>query len=109
MIALHAAIIKKADMENLPFGTAAYSLMEGIDMSSKLADMKGHLNDAWKRIQMVNLLSARQKDAIIVLMKLLQSGITEDQILKTCRSIEANGLYNMNGAPQINSRQFSVF
>ena len=96
-------------MENLPFGTAAYSLMEGIDMSSKLADMKGHLNDAWKQTQMVNLLSARQNDAIIVLMKLLQSGITEDQILKTRGTIEANGLYNMNGAPTMNSRQFSVF
>lgn len=77
-------------------------------MSSKLAHMKGHLNEAWKGIQMVNLLSASQKDAIIVLMKLLQSGITEHQILKTCRSIEANGTRNMNGMPSIKS-EYSVF
>jgi len=41
--AFHAAIIKKAGIENLPFGKAAYALMDGIDTSSKLADMKGHL------------------------------------------------------------------
>lgn len=78
-------------MENLPFGTAAYALMEGIDMSSKLADMLGHLNETWKCIQMVNLLSARQESAINTLMKLQMSGMTEDQILNACRVIEVNG------------------
>jgi hypothetical protein len=53
LAAFHVAILKKADMENLPFGTAAYSLLDGIDTSSKLLDMKGHLNETWKQIQMV--------------------------------------------------------
>ena len=96
-------------MENLPFGTAAYALMDGIDTSSRLADKKKELNDTFLKIQMMNLVSACQKDAITTLMRLQFYGVKEDQILKTCRSIEANGLYNMNGAPQMNSRQFSVF
>jgi hypothetical protein len=100
--ALHSAIMKMADLENLPFGTAAYALVDGIDMSSKLADMSRHLNEVWKQIQMVNLLSARQNDAINTFMKLRLYGWTEDQILKTCRIIEANGPDNSIGSPPIN-------
>jgi hypothetical protein len=71
--------------------------------------MIGHLNETWNQIQMVNLVSARQNDAIIASMKLQHYGITEDQILKLCRTIEANNPHNMNGAPPMISHQFPVF
>ena len=109
LAAFHAAVLKKTYVENLSYSEAAYALMNGIDISEKVDDKNKQLNDAIMKIQMVNLFSARQNDAIYALMKLQFYGITENQILKTCRSIEANGLYNMNGAPQMNSRQFSVF
>jgi len=116
MAALHAAIIKKADLENLPYGEAAYALMKGIDTSEKVSDAKKQLIHAQKQlyetvmqINMVKQILARQNDAVIALAKLQFYGVKEDQILKTCRSIEANGLYNMNGAPTMNSHQFSVF
>jgi len=83
--------------------------MNGIDISEKVDDKNKQLNDAIMEIQMANLFSARQNDAIIALMKLQFYGVKEDQILKTCRSIEANGFYNLNGAPPMKSRQFSVF
>jgi len=102
LVALHATIIKKADIESLPFGEAAYALMNGIDLSEKVDDKNKQLNDAIMKIQMVNLFSARHKDAINALMKLQFYGITEDQILKVCRFIEANG-HNLNPA----SRQAS--
>ena len=81
---------------------AAYALMNGIDLSEKVDDKNKQLNDAIMKIQMVNLFSARHKDAINALMKLQFYGITEDQILKVCRFIEANG-HNLNPA----SRQAS--
>ena len=103
-------------MENLSYGEAAYALMKGIDTWEKVSDAKKQLFDAQKQlyetvmqINMVKQILARQNDAVIALAKLQFYGVKEDQILKTCRSIEANGLYNMNGAPPMNSRQFSVF
>src|SRR5207249_4671590 len=109
LAAFHAAVLKKTDVENLSYSEAAYALMNGIDISQKVDDKNKQLNDAIMKVQMVNLFSARHNDAIYALMKLQFYGITENQILKTCRSIEANGLYNMNGARPMNSRQFSVF
>jgi hypothetical protein len=38
--AFHAAIFKKIEVENLPYGEALYSLMDGIDTSEKLLGAK---------------------------------------------------------------------
>jgi hypothetical protein len=104
LAALHAAVLKKADVENLPYGEAAYALMKGIDTSDKVSDAKKQLIDAQRQlyqtvmqIYMVKQILMRQNDAVIALMKLQFYGITEDQILKTCRAIEANGTHNLNG------------
>ena len=102
LAAFHAAVLKKTYVENLSYSEAAYALMNGIDISEKVDDKNKQLNDAIMKIQMVNLFSARHKDAINALMKLQFYGITEDQILKVCRFIEANG-HNLNPA----SRQAS--
>ena len=59
LAALHAGVLKKADVENLP--------------------------------------------------SLQVYGVTEDQVLKLCRTFEANGPHNMNGSLPISSCQFSVF
>jgi hypothetical protein len=50
----------------------------------------------------------RQNDAINTFIKLRLSGITEDQILKTCKDIGRNG-HNLNSAQSINSQIFPVF
>jgi len=42
MAALHAAVLKKVDVENLPYGEAAYALMKGIDTSEKVSDTKNN-------------------------------------------------------------------
>lgn len=34
--AFHAAIFNKIEVENLPYGEAVYSLMDGLDTSEKL-------------------------------------------------------------------------
>jgi len=116
LAAFHAAVLKKADVENLSYGEAAYALMNGIDTSEKVSDAKKQLINAQKQlyetvmqINMVKQILARQNDAVIALARLQFYGVTEDQILKLCRTIEADGLYNMNGAPTMNSHQFSVF
>ena len=90
--------------------------MKGIDTSEKVSDAKKQLIDAQKQlyetvmqINMVKQILARQNDAVVALARLQFYGVTEDQILKLCRTIEANGPHNMNGAPPMNSRQFSVF
>jgi len=62
--------VEKADIENLPYGRAAYALMDGIDTFGKLFNAKKRLNYIWAQIQMVNLFSARQNDAIFVATKL---------------------------------------
>jgi hypothetical protein len=94
LLAFHAAVFKKADMDGLPTGTAPYRIMEDIENYNRLGGVKKQLNDTIKNIQMMNLILARQNDAINVLMKLQFYGVTEDQILKMCRAIETNGPRN---------------
>jgi hypothetical protein len=79
--AFHSAIFKKIEMDNLPFGEALYTLMDGIDTSGKLIDAKKQLNDTWMQIQMVNLFSVRQTNAINALIKLQSFGVTDEEIL----------------------------
>ncbi len=102
LLAFHAAVFKMMDADNLPYGQAPYALMDGIDTSEKLIDAKKQLNEIWKQSQMINFLSARQKDAVNVLVKLQLCGMTDDQILRCCRVIEADG-HSLNLQP-INSQ-----
>lgn len=55
--------------------------MDGIDISDKLLDATKQLNDAWIQLQMVNLVSAHQNDALNSLMKLQTFGVTDEEIL----------------------------
>jgi len=64
-MALHAAVMKKVDMENIPYSRSAFALMEGTDTSEKLLDAKKLLNDTIMQINMVNLVSAHQNNAPI--------------------------------------------
>jgi hypothetical protein len=48
------AVFKKIEVENLPYGEALYSLMDGIDTSEKLLAKK-QLNDTIVKIQMMSL------------------------------------------------------
>jgi hypothetical protein len=79
--AFHAAIFKKIEVENLPYREALYSFMDGIETSEKLAYAKKQLNDICRQIQMVNLFSARQTNAINALIKLQSFGVTDEEIL----------------------------
>jgi hypothetical protein len=95
-------------MENLSYGDAAYVLMARIDTPGKIADMEKQLNETMMKIQMVNLVSARQNDAVIALAKLQCYGITENQILNLCKTIEVNG-HSMTGAQPTNSNSYYAF
>jgi len=81
LAAFHAAVMKKSDLEKIPYGNAAFGLMDGIDTSDKLFNAKKQLNDTWMQIQMTNLISARQNKAITSLIKLQSFGVTDEEIL----------------------------
>jgi hypothetical protein len=74
----------------------------------RIAEMEKQLNDTIMKIQMVNLVSARQSDAVIALAKLQCYGITENQILNLCKTIEVNG-HSMTGAQPTNSNSYYAF
>jgi hypothetical protein len=59
------------------YSVAAYALMNGIDTSGNCL-MQKKLNDTWMQIQMVNLVSARQKDALNALMRLQSYGVKDN-------------------------------
>ncbi len=85
-----------ADMDGIPMGAAPYRVMEDIENYNKLGGLKKELNDTIMSIQMVNLVSARQKEAIIASARLQFQGVTENQILNVCIRIEVNGTQRMN-------------
>jgi len=74
-----------------------YQIMQDIEDYNRHDGMNKQVNDAITKIHMVNLVSARQNEAVIALAKLQCYGITENQILNLCKIIEMNG-HNMAGA-----------
>lgn len=103
LLGFHAAITKMADLENLSMGTAACRVMEDIENYNRLERLKKQLNDISMQIFMMNQISARQNYAVNALLKLQLYGITENQILILCKTIETNG------AQSTNSNLFSTF
>jgi hypothetical protein len=91
VLALETAVIKKIGEYGVSPSVAPYRVMRDIDDYNKNGGMNKHLNDTFMKVQMVNLVSARQNNAIMALARLQFQGISEDQILKTCRVIEMNG------------------
>ncbi len=90
LLALNTAVLKKADTENLPKGTAAYRVMEDIEDYNKLGGMKKRMNDVAMQIFTMNQISARQNNAILALFKLQSLGVTEDQILHLHKWVDRN-------------------
>jgi hypothetical protein len=97
LMMFQTAITKRADMENLPPGRAAYRVMQDIEDYNRLSDMKTQLYNVVMQINMMKNISARQNDAMTALRKLQCYGITDDQILRMCRVIEVNDHHNING------------
>jgi hypothetical protein len=81
LLALHAAVMKKSDLEKISNDTAAYALMDGIDTSVKLIDARKQLNDTIMKIQMMDIFSVNQNKALNALIKLQSCGVTEEEIL----------------------------
>jgi hypothetical protein len=75
------SVVKKVDNERISYSRAAFALMDGIDTTNKMTDARKQLNDTLMQIQMVNLFSARQNDALNALMKLQSCGVTIEEIL----------------------------
>jgi hypothetical protein len=100
-------VIKRADEDGIPMDSAPYRVMTDIDRYNRLGDLKKELNNTIMNLQMVNLVAARQNTAANTVMRLLSFGITEDQILSACRTIEVNGR-NLNPyhTPTSNSHSF---
>jgi hypothetical protein len=91
LMMFQTAITKRADMENLPPGRAAYRVMQDIEDYNRSGGMKKQLYDTMTQINMTKEFLGRQNDAINTFMKLRLYGMTQDQILRTCRTIEENG------------------
>lgn len=108
LVVFRSAVFRIAEMENLSYGEAAYVLMSRIDTPGKIADMERQLNDTMMKIQMVNLVSARQNETMMTLARLQFQGITENQILNACRRIEMTS-HNPNGVPPSNSKTYPIF
>jgi len=96
VLTLETAVIKKIEEDCVLPSIAPYRVMREIDDYNTNGGMNKHLNDTFMKVQMMNLVSARQNTAIMTLARLQFQGITESQILNACRLIEMNG-YNSNG------------
>jgi hypothetical protein len=103
LLAFDTAVCEKAEMLNLPRESAAYRVIEDIGFYDKLGGMRKQLNNISMQIFMMNQFLGRQNYAINALMILQFYGITEDQILSLCKTIETNG------AQSTNSHSFSSF
>jgi hypothetical protein len=81
LLALHIAVLKKADTDNLSRDRAAYHVIEEIRDYNKLGGMKKQLSDVSPQIFTMNQISSRQNNAIMALAMLHAYGTTDDEIL----------------------------
>jgi hypothetical protein len=103
LLAFDTAVCEMAEMNKLSRERAAYRVIEDIQNYNRLGGMRKQLNDISMQIFMMNQFLGRQNYAVNTLMKLQFYGITEDQILSLCKTIETNG------AQSTNSHSFSPF
>ena len=80
LAALHAAVLKKADLENLPMTTAAYSVMEDIEKYNKLGGMNEQLIKMGIQLCVIEGILGRKNTAINAMMKLQSLGVTDNEI-----------------------------
>ena len=81
LLALHSAVLKKADTDNLSRDRAAYHVIEEIRDYNNLGGMKKQLSDVSLQIFTMNQISARQNNAIMSLARLHAYSITEAEIV----------------------------
>jgi hypothetical protein len=91
VMALESAAIKRTVEDGVPAGAAPFRIMQDIDDYNRLGGMKKQLHDILMQINITREFLGRLNNAINAFMKLRFNGWTEDQILKACRVIEANG------------------
>ena len=97
LLTLETAVMKKIEEEGVPPESAPFQVMQAIEYYNRNGGMKKQLYDitlAGERIL------ARQNNAINTFMKLQISGMTEDQILNLCETID--------GSRPMNSSSFSA-
>jgi hypothetical protein len=103
LLAFHGAVTKKADLENLPIGNAAYRVMEDIENYNRLGELQKQLFDTIMQINMMNQMVARQNRAITALIKLQSFGVTEEEILELPK-LFAMYSKQTSGVPSTNSK-----
>ena len=72
--------------------------MQDIEEYDRLGGLKKQVSDMIVQIHTMKEFLGRQNEAINTFMRLRLSGMTEDQILKTCRVIGENG-HNLASQP----------
>jgi hypothetical protein len=70
LLAFHAAVIKRAETDGIPFGAAPYRILEDIENYNKLGGIQRQLVETVLRLNMVKQILARQNGTMAALMKL---------------------------------------
>jgi hypothetical protein len=83
LVALHTAVLKKADTDKLPVETAGYRVMSEIEDYNTLYDMKEQLYDLGMQILTMKQILWSQNKAMMAVVKLqCYYGMSEEQILQ---------------------------
>jgi hypothetical protein len=110
LLAFHSAVYEKADMERIPLDTAAYKIVEDIQHYSQLGGLKKEQERLQQQIFMFNMFIASRQQALVSLMRLQASGVTDMEIKNMARLMDFdsilslkeknNGNTNNNGWPK---------
>lgn len=90
VLALETAVIKKIEIDGVPASSSPYRIMQDIEDYNRLGGIKKQVSDLIIQIHLMKEFLGRQDEAIHTFMKLQLAGMTDDQILKSCREIDAN-------------------
>jgi hypothetical protein len=94
LLPFNLAVNEEAQTNNLSVSAAAYSVIEEIENYNRIGGLKNEISRLAAQIYAMNRISARQNNALMALMRLQASGITDDDILNVSEFLNRARLEN---------------
>ncbi|WP_162478177.1 hypothetical protein [Nitrososphaera sp. AFS] len=103
LVAYHTAVIKRADLGNIPTESAAYRVMEEIESYERIGGLKNEISNLVMQKYAIDQICAQRNKAITSLVKLQSFGVTDEKIFNIHEFLNGARLGNvkrtMHGHP----------
>ena len=109
VFAFMLAVDEKADMERTSRGAPAYRVIEELRDYSQLGGLKKELNRMQQQLFMSNVIMTTRQQALVSLMRLQASGVTDMEIKNMARLMDFDSILKENNNGNTTNNGWSTF